>query len=167
MTCRFGGGLGRGRTADLPIFSRSFGDRRQGSALSGLLLPVGVNRSSNLDFRQRLKGPCCRAAREGGARRIRAAVSHCCWGSRCITCAGSRSTTWCRTRHRSDCGSHRSRILNSLTPEGVMVSAHGPAPNFVACRSSRVSCCLNMAAKSAGEWSCFPPIHTEQRPCSR
>jgi hypothetical protein len=53
MTCGFGGGQGRGRTADLPIFSRSFGDRRQGPALSGLLPLVGVNRSSNLDFRQR------------------------------------------------------------------------------------------------------------------
>jgi hypothetical protein len=60
-----------------------------------------------------------------------------------------------------------SRIGSSLTPVGVMVSAHGPAPSFVACRSSRISCRVNIAAKSAGEWSCFPPIHTERRPCSR
>jgi len=62
---------------------------------------------------------------------------------------------------------HRPRICSSLTPEGVIVSAHGPAPSFVSNRSSRVSCRVNMSANSAGEWSCLPPIQTERTPFSR
>jgi hypothetical protein len=162
MTCGFSGGQGG---VELPTFRFSVGvsgidAKGQRSAVCcRLWVSTRLRISTSGNAKRSMLSGC----QEGGARRTRAAVSHCCW-SRCITCAGSHSSTWPRTVTGQDCGSHRSRILNSLTPEGVMVSAHGPAPNFVACRSSRVLCCLNMAAKSAGEWSCFPPIHAEQRP---
>jgi len=77
----------------------------------------------------------------------------------CAALPGHRPSPWHHRRPRLVGPVCRpSRLALVVVPGGVL---------HPCCRPVLGRRCRDHAAKSAGEWSCFPPIHTEQRPCSR